>query len=182
MKKFLVLLLVLATASMAQAAFEPALEILVNGTPWDGESDVDISDYILVTFVDNGDQTAPGSFSVYNLDVSNADYSDGSYTYNLPNGMLGGNLALTDNGTSINVAGGALYSPVTPMPDPADLFWFEFHVIGEPSDILTIDQSGAYGGVDMADLVEIHIAPEPTTICLLGLGALGLIRRRRKTA
>ena len=53
MKKFLVLLLVLATASMAQAAFEPALEILVNGTPWDGESDVDISDYILVTFVDN---------------------------------------------------------------------------------------------------------------------------------
>ena len=28
--------------------------------------------------------------------------------------------------------------------------------------------------------LDIHILPEPTTIALLGIGALSLIRRRRK--
>lgn len=180
MKKVLVLLVILATASMAHAAFDPTLQILVNGNPWTGD-DVAASDIITVLFVDVGDTTAPGSFSVYNMDAGPAEYVADSWMYNLPAGLLGGSLSLTDNGTSVNVAGGALFGPTTPMPEGGVLFGYEFHVPDDmgDSDTILITQSGAYGGVDLSQIgVTLH-TPEPATIALLGLGALSLLRRRK---
>lgn len=70
---------------------------------------------------------------------------------------------------------------------------FEFHVpeLQESSIIIIDDFLDAAGGISTSVLfsdntsvtdlnpVEIHVIPEPMTIGLLGLGALGLLRRRR---
>jgi hypothetical protein len=184
MKKVLVLLVVLATTSMAHAIFDPGLDILVNGNPWDGGS-VAPSDMITVIFVDTGGEAAPGSFSVYNMDAGPAEYMADSFQYYLPAGLLGGSLQLADLGTSVNVSGGALFGPATPMPEGGVLWEYTFHVPDDlqESDIIDIAQSGAYGGVDLTQiddaLVRLHVTPEPMTIGLLGLGALGLLRRRK---
>ena len=68
---------------------------------------------------------------------------------------------------------------------------FEFHVPELPeSSIITIDDfiEGStltnvlfpWGSVIDLNPVEIHVIPEPATIALLGIGALSLLRRRRK--
>jgi hypothetical protein len=183
MKKVLVLLVILATTSMAHAAFDPVLDILVNGNPWDG-GDVAPSDMITVRFVDL-DPVGVGSFTGYNMDAGPAEYVPDSWVYNLAPGLLGGSLALTDQGMSVNVAGGSLQSPAAIMPEGGILWEYTFHVPDDlqESDIIDITQGGVYGDVDLAlandALVRLHVTPEPMTIGLLGLGALGLLRRRK---
>ena len=59
---------------------------------------------------------------------------------------------------------------------PVGTRWLVSQVFYQDATLLGID--GNYGGgyVDAADLT---ITPEPATMCLLGLGTLGLLRRRK---
>lgn len=180
MMKKSVVVLVLAMAPVAFGQFGPALDILVNGTPWDGGS-VTFSDEISVSFVEKGPVTAPGSFSVFELGIDPAGYIADSFMYHLPPGMLGGVLELSETDTGLKIAGGALYSPATPLPGNGVLFEVKFHVPElNYSDYIEIPVSGGYGAADASGLTtRIHYVPEPMTIALLGLGGLALLRRRK---
>jgi len=183
MKKLVVLLAVLIMTS-ATFALPAALQIAVNGTPWDGVSSVEPSDIISVNLID----TAPAvafPLSAVDLVVSEGDYEADSYveygflsidTLDLIS-PVGEGLAVQGSATTI--------IGVTQFVNGDIIFGFDFHVPDdmEHSDIIFIDMlSGVYGNQDMSIdpefHVEMHVTPEPMTVALLGLG--GLFLRRRK--
>jgi hypothetical protein len=174
MKKVIVFLAVIAIASVANAA---TWEITVNGNPHDG-SDVLPSDIIGVTFVDP--VAGFGGFGDFTANISAGAYVQDSLGFNA------GPWVLAPAGTVTPVNGGFdLYAVASGFPSPAgDIMWFEFHVpeLPESSDIVISHVLGSWNNVFSPGAVEdvaLHVAPEPMTIGLLGLGALGLLRRRK---
>ena len=106
---------------------------------------------------------------------------------------------INSGGILIEYAGGAVAFLQPSIAAGTTIWSFDFHVPELPeSSIIIIDDlidaehqpnpyltsaSLADGVIAGMGGVEIHVdVPEPATICLLGLGALSLIRRRRKTA
>ncbi len=84
-------------------------------------------------------------------------------------------------GAGVNTPGtGTFSNPVIKLPDvqipviplPNGLLRMDFH---ESFD----DVPNAVDGTWDAGFLRIQVTPEPSTLALLGLGALGLIRRRR---
>lgn len=174
MKKVIVFLTVIAIASVANAA---TWDITVNGNPWGGE-DVLPSDIIGVTFVE--DVVGSGGFGDFTANVSDGAYVQDSLAFNE------GPWLLTPFGQVTPADGGFdVYAAASGFPSPTgDIMWFEFHVpeLPESSDIVISHVLGSWNNVFSPGVVEdvaLHVAPEPMTIGLLGLGALGLLRRRK---
>ena len=174
MKKLLALVLILAMASVSSAA---TVDIVVNDTPWDGESSVYTSDIITITFYD--DTGVAGPFAQFEMAVDHGDYVEDSFA-TVPGNFMGAPLAVTapvEDG--LVVAGSPMWMPGTLAPD--GLYTVAFHVPGdlEESTLINITFSGGYLGADTSALsTAIHVVPEPMTIALLGLGGLFLRRRR----
>ena len=178
MKKVLTLMLVLSMVSMASAAIINTATITVNGNPWEGE-DVYPSDIILIEMVHNGVGQFGGYSGPAELLVTNADLV--GFTPAAA-GYIANTFAASEVGNDVIVAGST-----TGMPHPADMFTLEIHVDGLPSDMIIIDWIygaeptgllAAPGPEDTWEYVEMHIAPEPATMAILGLG--GLLLRRKK--
>jgi hypothetical protein len=175
MKKLLALVLVLAMAQWASAV---TMEVLVDGEPWDGGS-VEPSDYITLMLV-----TTPGTTPQPIGVGSSVTVSDGDLQANwiLP-GYFGNWPQITDPlGRGFSIGGNATWMPGTVTADGI-FVTIEFHVPDDmqSSDYIAIDWVGMYGAEPLEQLSGvIHVVPEPTTIALLGLGGLCLLRRRRK--
>ena len=177
MKRILALLIVCAMTSAASAAF---VDIRVDGNPWDG-GDVapsSIVQVVLVDDVDNALRTQTGTLDASTINVSAGD--NYSHTFYLTPSM--GGWAFTPAGDGYtSIGSGVWFGGSLPVND--EVFVHEFHVPDgmEFSDEILIDYNIAYqfltgqqGGV------VLHVIPEPATIALLGIGALSLLRRRRK--
>ena len=175
MKKLLVLVIVLAMASVAPATV--TYEVLVNGTPWTG-GDVQGSD--IITFLIMDDQLMMGPFSVgWSSTVDHGDYVADSLII-IPGHAIGTGMSVTDPvGDGFSAGGSATYFGVQ-VPGDDIVFGYEFHVPYdlEESDWITITPgAGNYNGY-IPPVIQIHV-PEPMTIALLGLGGLFLLRRRK---
>ena len=174
--------LIALVANVGNAA---TIDILVNDQAYTGQ-DVVASDIITVIWV-NDETYKYGGFGSFLMNVSAGDFvPDSGWTY--PGLALG---SVTDtvvgDGFDVLITGSQTY-PELPLEPMAS---FDFHVGAdlEPSTDIIIDPYqgswvgtyAAVGGDDSLPYVVLHVGiPEPATICLLGLGALSLIRRRRK--
>ena len=186
MKKILSLILVLAICSSASAltaSFRVAAD--------DMKESYAASDIITIELVSDSDI----------LGISLNVGADGG-TAQDPRDMAQSLTDLRNLGALVN-AGGLLITGINgstpfggaPVLAGGVLYSFEFHVPElPPSSIILIDDvtdmgaspplstsimTSAYAFISDVDGVEIH-TPEPTTIALLGLGALSMLRRRRK--
>ena len=105
----------------------------------------------------------------------------GSITFDFP--ILGviGAAALLDLSDSVVGDPGSYYTP----PPSAREFWETNDVFTISSDklTLTIDCIQVGSSLPYADQLRVLVVPEPGSVLLLGLGALGLVLyRKRKTA
>jgi hypothetical protein len=179
MKKLLALVLVLA---MAQTASAVTMQILVNGEPWTGDS-VRPSDYITYS-LHVTPLTLPQPIPLGSLIT--VDHGDLQTHWLHPGKGLGTWPVVTyPLGDGFSIGGSATWFPGTPGTDATGkAIEIVFHVPDDmqDSDYITITAVGAFGAdrwEQIGDAV-IHVVPEPTTIALLGLGGLCLLRRRRK--
>ncbi|HUT30830.1 MAG TPA: PEP-CTERM sorting domain-containing protein [Sedimentisphaerales bacterium] len=188
MKKLLVLLIVLAVASLGQAAIMDLQISSLNGDPIDPVKDITIgeSDWVNldIVYIPDGAGNLQSLDTVVSvdglgtLDVSALTwaYNEGfnrtiEYTpgesYNISSGSFNGIgpgliidhiLVHCDSGDPLNDVLVAL------APDTAS--GGTIYLTGAPFD-------GTWGSV------VIHQVPEPMTVALLGLGGLALLRRRK---
>ena len=177
MKKLVIFLLIALMANVGSAAM---IDILVNGNPWTGDS-VRPSDIITVTWV-NTDVGVWGGFGDFLINVSNGDQVGGEWIHTsllLP--FI--EIIPKEPGYDVYMGGGGMPTPEGPIAG------WEFHVpdYKQDSDLIIIDPySGTFNNVvaipgadDGLPYVVLHVTPEPTTIALLGLGGLFLLRRRK---
>jgi hypothetical protein len=175
MKRVIALLIVFAMASAASAA---SVEVRLNGAPMTG-NEVQFSDIITIVLVDDGsDGTATQTLNASFINVSAAD--DYSHTwYAAPFGGW----SFTPEGAGYTSGGNGIWIGGQ-LPANGEIFVHEFHVPDLPfSTEIAVDYNIDYLRLvpeDKAGQMLLHVTPEPMTIGLLGLGALGLLRRRRK--
>jgi hypothetical protein len=102
-----------------------------------------------------------------------------SQTYTLGNPIGGIQLHYQWNGVDLFNA-----APIDPEADPTTVGsgWhsMSFNVLGTGSDRLDIKSAKTRGSLFFDD-VSMTAVPEPTTIAVFGIGALAVIRRRRRT-
>ena len=194
MKKFLVLSLVLAVASMANAG---VLQISVNGNqdPVDSEIWLNPSDELILDIWTLGNINY---FETHNwalvVDTTYGSISGGLAVFATP-GTTNSVEGLTDDNAGVlpepplaGIWGQLAHIPANfqPIPDGTTLIdQILFHCEG-PGDavvqLYAIQSGQPFGGTaggTLLDEVIIHQTPEPMTVALLGLG--GLFLRRRKT-
>lgn len=133
------------------------------------------------------------TFQTFNLPV--AFYTNTAGDFNVPGGGAALNTAFTISG----LPGGAIIVSITGVSIPVGAdFWFEESwaaAVGTGGPLLTLNSGGTVGyshswfsqtgttwglGTAWADFVlAFNVVPEPATICLMALGGLGLLIRRR---
>jgi hypothetical protein len=170
MKKLLVILTVLALATMANAA----IHISLDGNITIDEITIDPSDTITIDVYD--DQAGGYVDWMHYLDIGPIDNS----VYTLSNARLGGgagDYASFVQGTYNGYDDIEITQADTsaPDPDPGAVFLIDLHCEGSGDVYIYIYDGGDFSVIDSA---VIHQTPEPMTIALLGLG--GLLLRRRK--
>jgi hypothetical protein len=85
-------------------------------------------------------------------------------------GLIGGTFDMditVEGGVPVNVVTGALMTPA------AGDGWWDIYLNGKPQ------ADGGIPNVVYYDDLLIEATPEPTTICLLAMGSLGLLRRKK---
>jgi hypothetical protein len=155
------------------------MEILVNDQPWTGG---DIAPSDLLTMVFHDDVAGIGGLGAFTVEVSAGDYVSDPVFHVTWNVIPGSYSVEPHNGGFIVVVSGS--NVFAPSPT-GDIWEMTFHAPDWilDSDIITIshtagDWNGSYSPDVMEDVV-LHIFPEPCTFLLLGLGGLGLLRKRR---
>ncbi len=182
MKKLTIFLVIALIGNVCSAAY---IDILVNEQAWTG-GNVAPSDIITVLYGNATPYVYGGSFGAYNINVSIGEFVSGWLHSALSITPSMTATAGTEGGFDLYVTGGSLGV----MPEDI-VMSFVFHVpdyIVE-SDAIIIDpdagffpttSSYAYPGSDDGNPYIVLHVPEPATIALLGIGALSLLRRRRK--
>jgi len=194
MKKFLVLVVVLALSSSAMAGLVE-LKIAEPQTAYYPSETITIQVYATEFSTD------PLSDSIGFMDIASmasdvdAIASNPSLNAALANGTIPDSTSpgdvLNEEGTLIQDIRGYIEQGdlvgVVFTEGAAVLYEFELHIPDAPySTIITITMNGldlynlGYNdpGYTATDTLEIHVTPEPMTIALLGLGGLFLRRRR----
>lgn len=191
MRNLLILLLVLGMATAANAT----LQISVNGIPEPPLTEIEIGPSETVELDVWTDADIPSDTFIYWALVANVEEAAiaggraipplddiALYSNTIYDGAVGA-LGYPNPQDTEGVGGTiAAYSP-TIIPAGTVIFdGIEFHCnLGDPpidtDVILTITED--FVNYEILDRVIIHQTPEPMTLGLLGLGGLGLIRRRR---
>ena len=183
MKKLLALVLVLGMASMASAA----LQISVNGDldPIDSQIEIFPSDELILNVHADTD-TSTDTYWVLYAQTRLATITGGDpigFGAEIDNGVYGG---AVENGVPIlpdedGICGGVFFWSTDIVPAGGVLVdGILFHCEGEGDTVVTLQEvTGGWGLGEIYDTVVIHQIPEPMTMALLGLGGLGLLRRRR---
>ena len=179
MKKFLVLLLVLGIAGSASAA----LQLSVDGVRDVPESDLWITEVdgtVEIEIWTDAQISAGVGEGYWALGVSGEGVLSGGQ------GLYGGDTSLYLDSTYLPAGEQGYWLGIGMATNPliaadADAFDSILLTCSGPGDsvvtLYTIDW-GANPPVEVAS-VTIHQIPEPATICLLGLGGLALLRRRK---
>lgn len=188
MRKLIALLLVLGISSVASAG----LQISVNGDPEPPDTAIVLGPSDTAILNIHTDDTIPSDTFIYWALVANAEeatISGGIAPPPLDDFNLYSNTIYDDarglaypipDGTN-GVAGTiAAYSPTVLQGGLTIFDEIEFHceMMGETDVLLVITPD--FVSFDIVDQVRIHQTPEPMTLGLLGLGGLGLLRRRRR--
>jgi len=169
MKKLLAFVLVLAVASIANAAI---LELSVGGTVNGPGAPAEIILLPSETVMIDVQCTAAPDADDWWLTIEGPGSIEGMGTIYSPPAPAAA-MTIEDYGTPW------YYFSTTGSPVPAPLVgkWWDsvFHCDGLGDVIITLWDEG---GVVIEDTIIIHQVPEPVTMSLLGLGGLALIRRR----
>ena len=200
MKKLLALVLVLGMASIGMASVAgAALQISVHTNPpgqetWDPmnpeDSLIEImpSDTLMLDVYTAEDIPAFGGTAwALVVEVAQADISGGVLVFDSINNKIEGPTG--DNPDVIPPAGlegvwGSIFNmefvPIAAGTVFVDEILFHCTNLGDATVSLYKTSSGVQiTEADLLDRVVIHQIPEPMTMALLGLGGLGLLRRRR---
>jgi hypothetical protein len=171
MKKLLVLMLVLAMTSAANAALLISVDGVVN--PPDTEVWLDLSEIAIIDVYSDGLTLSNQEFYLQIEGGGAMDITKATNTVNPP-GYPSTVIPLSDTLAFLDLALAGIPIPVVPEGTVVDLI--EVHCVERGVDVvLTL-----YSNVDgVLDTQIIHQIPEPATIALLGLGGLALLRRRR---
>jgi hypothetical protein len=158
--------------------------------------------YLIMTSgaINTGVQFNNTSFYVTQNGIGTFDMSGGTLTvglnYPTPAGSFG-TLTIAQNATAngtLNLSGGNIYATamakglgiaVVNITDTDGSIWLAGNESGAMQTAVDDGWLVAGPGLsieilydDLADVTQVHAIPEPATICLLGLGVLGLIRRK----
>ena len=178
MKKVMTFLLIALMANVGGAA---VINIYVNGEPWQGE-DVAPSDIIGCAWYND----VPGLGGVnLQINVSSGECVDYWWVWPLPPAPQPIWVYPKEpDGFDVEVI--VAFSLEIPV---GELWGWDFHVADylEDSDLIIIDPfAGSWNSVyavpgpdDGLPYVVLHVTPEPTTLILLGLGGLFMLRRRK---
>ncbi len=126
------------------------------------------------------------------IDAAFVDSTDSPYVYNLAapayfritdDFIIGDTYYVYDFGSLILTTTPAYAGAPTGFPDPGESAWQSSSysggevILSVGSHYLTVQGDGA-GGLPAGLYTQLTSVPEPTTICLLGLGALSLLRKK----
>ncbi len=184
MKKLLVLLLVFAMASWANAAIVSFSA--GDGLPGDTigitvSSDEQVSTVMLARITDNGfgGTANPGAWDA-KFTVAGAGYNGEAYGFGV------GDLVIADGGVTPGAyATGLLYTYSYDIPSDAVVGSIITFTVGDIAEYFYLSSISylveeATAEMSMAGMeFAATVIPEPMTIALLGLGGLFLLRRRR---
>jgi hypothetical protein len=192
MKKFLVLIMVLGMATMANAG----IQISVNGNI-SGPDEITLtpSDTITLDIWNTAGgpppPNAPRNFIAYldilpnntgcydlalpRLDIYNAVSNPTGASGDFPSNFIFNQLEGNIDEYTVNQN----WAPGTPGEVVGAIFLVDFHCLS-PNNVLTIQlyDSRVGDGMVVVDSLTIHQIPEPMTMALLGLGGLFLKRRK----
>ena len=186
MKKLIILLMVFGMTTMAGAT----LQISVNGNPEPIDSDIDLtpSQHAILDIWTDAAIPVNAEFALLTYDAYGT-ISGGGYVGPTDGGNIMADFYDPASGMGVvvpsgmnGVAGWMMVSSGAGIPSGATLYDdIDFHceAMGDAFvELWTIDL-GSGGLLNLEDSVVIHQVPEPMTMALLGLGGLGLLRRRR---
>lgn len=179
MKNVLAFALVLGISSVASAAM--VFDVQVNGQPWQG-GDVKYSDVITVRLISDTDGApfAGGGFGDYTVDVSDGDLQEAALGADAAVLSIVPSATPTQRTRGFSVLfTGSNFGATVPAGEYGLIV---FHVPDLPNSsyIDVANTLGSWNGsFDDRPAVRLHVIPEPMTLSLLGLGGLGLLRRRR---
>lgn len=194
MKKLFMLFMVLAIASSASAVTVEFVILAASAPEGDYQGIPSYPDSTILT-IGLVETTQGGIQAITDLVIKGAPTALDPITYPVVPSPPGAALGWTNPATCtpgvIRNAGGVLIDGInlTCQMNFMDyvipgtiLYTFDYHVGGEPSDVIEIWADGYYIATQdfttgVIDSILIHV-PEPITIALLGLG--GLFLRRRK--
>jgi hypothetical protein len=201
MKKLLVLMLVLAMSSAANALIDLTISVTLDpyGTPIYIEDPMDTEIYVAQSetiWLDiHGTVTADNPINVWMIAVGPGSMSggvvlagDGTVTDYHPDDEIDVGYTWADFFSDVGYPGVSpminfigFYDSTSPFTDMIGVLFDEkeFHCETEQGDVTIYLLNADSGQYEVFDTLVIHQIPEPMTVALLGLGGLFLLRRRR---
>jgi hypothetical protein len=166
MKKFMVLALVMAMVSLANAGASVEVIDVDGGELLPG-------DVVTINWLENG--AFAGGFANFKMAVEAGTYAPDSLKLPVAGGLFD-TMAVAAQGDGFAVAGGISYVFVGA---PADDIMMTLQFVAPAPGTYAIDITGGYAAANAAGLsTTFEVVPEPMTLGLLSLG--GLFLRRRK--
>ena len=157
------------------------------------DSWVDVNGVVLQVFGTDGSRNRGGSNHLTGDFIfdGGSGQDSGVRIYGLPDGIWEASVWAWDNWFPTTVgdqivgitqfgAGDEILFTDSFAPSPTDPFTFRFDSTGLPNGFGIFTRENNQWNRSRFNAIQLSYIPEPTTLALLGLGALALVRRRRK--